>query len=201
MRISEWTSRKEALENDASETVEIQKIACVVCGKKCETVSPMCGGGAPYCTPAVAHEEINAHQRRDRPNPWIHATIVAPQPTVISTLGESQCHSDIPFLLPQLEIDTTRDLPTWGNKNRSNGSLPIAKYEWRTPGPLSLDTVEYSAEVANDIVKSGSAATQAAGGLDGALFQFQEYEFRLLQPQLDYIKRINNGFHIWREKC
>ena len=78
----------------------------------------------------------------------------------------------------------------------SECTFPITKYERGIHGPLSVETVEYhrkvrndySVEAARDIVNAGNAAVHTAGGLDEALFQFQEHEFRLLQPQFDYIR-------------
>ena len=75
------------------------------------------------------------------------------------------------------------------------GSYPINLYEWRNAGPLCAETVDFhrkaqndfSADTVRDIVMAGNTLAQLTGGLDGALFQFQEHEFRLLQPQLDYI--------------
>ena len=39
-----------------------------------------------------------------------------------------------------------------------------------------------------DIAEAGDAVVQAAGGLGDALFQFQEHEFRTLQPQFNYTR-------------
>ena len=116
VRILEWTTWREASGGDVSETVELQKIACSVCGEKCKTASSMCGGGSSGHTPVMTHGDIYAHQWRGRPNPWIHATIDAPPTTVLSTTEDTQCHIELPFLLPQLWGDTNRDLPTWRNK-------------------------------------------------------------------------------------
>ena len=63
-------------------------------------------------------------------------------------------------------------------------------------GPLNAETAEYHRNVQNDystetvraIVKAGNAAVHTSGGMGDALFQFQEHEFRPVQPQFDYIQ-------------
>ena len=73
----------------------------------------MCGGGVPDSTPVMTHEEVNADPWRSRPNPSIHATIEAPRPMLLSTADEATRQNDLPFLLPQLDVDLNRNLPTW----------------------------------------------------------------------------------------
>ena len=69
----------------------------------------MCGGGVPDGTPVMEQEGINSDHRRNRHNPWIHAPIDAPHPTVLPTVGESPRRNELPPLLPHLGIDMNRD--------------------------------------------------------------------------------------------
>ena len=62
VRVLDWISWQEAIENDVSEVSELQKIARVAFGGKCKTLSATCGGVIPHTIPVVSHEEINADQ-------------------------------------------------------------------------------------------------------------------------------------------
>ena len=156
----------------------------------------MCGGVIPHTLPVVPHEEVDADNWRGRPNPRIHSEISMQRPSVLASTERTQCQEDLSFLLPQIEVDMNHNSPPWKNENTFKGVYPINLYEWRGPGPICAEAIdfhrkvqrEFSEEVMRDVVKAGNALVHLTRGLEDALFSFQEHEFRLLEPQIAYIK-------------
>ena len=96
------------------------------------------------------------------------------------------------------------------------GTFPVAVPGWRIEADRHDATIEYrhnvrvgySSENLSEIVSSGNALFRRADGLDAALFQYQEHEFRKLKPQQEYIigdekripflsKEMGWDEHIW----
>ena len=102
----------------------------------------------------------------------------------------------LPLGVP-IVVDMNQTIPRWRNGNQCQIRFPISEYDWRIPGEVGLEVMNFHRKVMRDfsitnvvdIVHSGNRLVETAGSLDKALCLFQEVEFRKLAPQREYIRQ------------
>ena len=201
VRPSVWESWQEALENDTTVWDDTPKLACNVCGKKCETLLASRGGG----NLTMHNGDNDVMEWWKAPNPWIHSAdpnVYTPWqfPNNEGSRGsggfDERESTPLPMDMPQID-DLNCEPPKWRNQNRCMMGYPTTDYEWGEEGDLNRIALQYhteaqqefSVEAATDLAACGNRLVESTGSLDLALMAFQEVEFRKLKPQRDYINQ------------